>query len=163
MQPFASLGFRVLTLQFSLVAQSCPTLRPHGLEHARPRCPSLTPGVYSNSCPSSRWCLPAISPSVVPFSSCLQSFPARGSFQMSQFFTLLGCKYSSVKTSFSPQDLENQVASRIWLSVDSLLPSILIFWRISQTCPLFFRIHFLYCPFGFLLSWMQILSFHLQF
>ena len=61
-------------------------LQPHGLQHARPPCPSPTPGVYSDSCPLSRWCHPAISSSVIPFSSCLQSFPASGSFPMSQFF-----------------------------------------------------------------------------
>ena len=61
-------------------------LQPPGLQHARPPCPSLTPGVYSNSCPLSRWCHPTISSSVVPFFSCLQSFAASGSFQMSQFF-----------------------------------------------------------------------------
>ena len=66
--------------------QSLSRVRPHALQHARPRCPSPTPGVYSNSCPLSRWCHPTISTSVVPFSSCLQSFPASGSFQMSQFF-----------------------------------------------------------------------------
>ena len=58
----------------------------YGLQHARLPCPSLTPGIYSDSCPSSRWCHPAISSSVVPFSSCLQSFPASGPFQMIQFF-----------------------------------------------------------------------------
>ena len=63
------------------------SLRPHGLQHTRPPCPSPTPGVYSNSCPLSRWCHPTISSSVIPFSSCLQSFPASGSFPMSQFFT----------------------------------------------------------------------------
>ena len=62
------------------------TLWPHGLQHARPPCPSPTPGVYSNSCPSSRWCHPAISSSVVSFSSCLQSFPVSGSLPISQFF-----------------------------------------------------------------------------
>ena len=62
------------------------SLQPHGLQHSRPPCPSPTPRVYSNSCPLSRWCHPTISSSVVPFSSCLQSFPASGSFQMSQFF-----------------------------------------------------------------------------
>ena len=61
-------------------------LQPHGLQHARPPCPSPTPRVYSNSCPLSQWCHPTISSSVAPFSSCLQSFPAPGSFQMSQFF-----------------------------------------------------------------------------
>ena len=73
-------------LQFSSVAQSCLTRRPHGLQHARLPCPSTTPGACSNSCPSSRWCHPTISSSIVPFSSCFQSFPASGSFSVSQFF-----------------------------------------------------------------------------
>jgi len=60
------------------------SLWPHELQHPRPPCPSLTPGVYSNKCPSSRWCHPVISSSVVPFSSCPQSLPASGSFPMSQ-------------------------------------------------------------------------------
>ena len=63
------------------------SLWPHGLQHARPPCPSTTPRVYSNSCPLSRWCHPPISSSAVPFSSRLQSFAASRSFQMSQFFT----------------------------------------------------------------------------
>ena len=62
----------------------------HGLQHTRLPCPSPTPGVYSNSCPLSRWCHPTISSSVVPFSLCLQSFPGSGSFQMSQFFATGG-------------------------------------------------------------------------
>ena len=62
-------------------------LRPHELQHARPPCPSPTPRVHSNSCPLIWWCHPAISFSVIPFSSHLQSFPASGSFQMSQLFT----------------------------------------------------------------------------
>ena len=62
------------------------SLWPHEPQHARPPCPSPTPGVYSDSCPLSRWCHPAISSSVVPFSSCPQSFPASGSFQISQLF-----------------------------------------------------------------------------
>ena len=62
------------------------SLWPHGLQYARLPCPLPTPGACSNSCPSSRWCHPTISSSVVPFSSCLQSFPASGSFLMSQFF-----------------------------------------------------------------------------
>ena len=65
-------------------------LRPHGLQHTRPPCPSPTPRAYSNSCPSSQWCHPTISSSVVPFSSCLQSFSASGSLPMSQFFALSG-------------------------------------------------------------------------
>ena len=63
------------------------SLQPHESQHTRPPCPLPTPRVYSNSCPSSRWCHPAISSSVVPFSSCPQSLPASGSFPMSQLFT----------------------------------------------------------------------------
>ena len=63
------------------------SLWPCGLQHARPPCPSSIPGVYPNSCPLSWWCHPAISSYVIPFSSRLQSFPASGSFPMSQFFT----------------------------------------------------------------------------
>ena len=62
------------------------SLRPHGLQHARPPCPSPTPRIYSDSCPLSQWYHPAISCAVVLFSSCPQSFPASGSFPMSQFF-----------------------------------------------------------------------------
>ena len=62
------------------------SLRPREPQHARPPCPSPTPGVYPNPCPSSWWCHPTISSSVVPFSSCPQSFPASGSFPVSQFF-----------------------------------------------------------------------------
>ena len=61
--------YSISSVQFSSATQSCPTLRPHELQHARPPCPSRTPGVHSNSCPSSWWCHPAISSSVVPFSS----------------------------------------------------------------------------------------------
>ena len=78
-------GFRCCTVQFSRSVVS-DSLRPHGLQHSRLPCPSPTPGVYSNSCPLSQWCHPTISSSVVPFSSCLQSFPAMGSFQVSQLF-----------------------------------------------------------------------------
>ena len=63
-------------------------LWPHGLQHTRPPCPSPTPGVYSNSCPLSWWCHPSISPSVIPFSSSIQSFPASGYFPMSQLFAI---------------------------------------------------------------------------
>ena len=74
----------IWSVQFSSVTQSCPTLRPHESQHARPPYPSPTLGVYSNSCPSSWWCHPAISSSVVPFSSCPQSLPTSGSFPISQ-------------------------------------------------------------------------------
>ena len=73
------------SVQFSLSVVS-DSLRPHESQHARPPCPLPTPGVYSNSCPSSRWCHSAISSSAVPFSSCPQSLPASGSFPTSQLF-----------------------------------------------------------------------------
>ena len=81
------------SVQFSSVAQLCPTLQHHGLQQARPPCSSPTPGVYSNSCPLSQWCHPTTSSSVIPFSSRLQSFPASGSFQMSQCFCIRWPKY----------------------------------------------------------------------
>ena len=77
--------WRSHSFQFSRSVVS-NSLRPRELQHARPPCPSPTPRAYSNSCPSSWWCHPTISFSVVPFSSCLQSFPASVSFPISQFF-----------------------------------------------------------------------------
>ena len=74
----------LLLFSRSVVSNS---LQPHGLWHARVPCPLPSPGACSNSCPLSRWSHPTISPSVIPFSSCLQSFPASGSFPMSQFFS----------------------------------------------------------------------------
>ena len=74
------------SVQFSCSVVS-DSLRPHGCSNTRPTCSSVTPRVYSNSCPLSQWCHPTISSSVVPYSSCLQSFQASGSFPMSQFFT----------------------------------------------------------------------------
>ena len=78
-------GSRVSSVQFSRSVVS-DSLRPHELQHARPPCPSPTPGVHSDSRPLGRWCHPAISSSVVPFSSCPQSLPASESFLMSQLF-----------------------------------------------------------------------------
>ena len=83
MKTMWSPGMKLLLFSHSVMFDS---LRPHGLQHARLLCPLPSPGVCSNSCPLSRWCYPAISSSVVPFSSRLQSFPASGSFPMSQFF-----------------------------------------------------------------------------
>ena len=77
------------------------SLRPHGLQHTRPPCPSPTPGVYSNSCPWHQWCHPTISSYVIPFSSRLQSFPASGSFPISQFFTSGGQTIGSFSFSIS--------------------------------------------------------------
>ena len=79
-----SVQYSWVQFSHSVVSDS---LQPHGLQYARLLCPSPTPGAYSNSCPSSQWCHPTISSSVIPFSSFLQSFPASGSFPMSQFFT----------------------------------------------------------------------------
>ena len=78
-----------MPVQFSRSVVS-DSLRPHGRKHTRPPCPSPTPGVYSHSCPLSRWCHPNISSSVVPLSSCLPPFPASGSFPVSQLFATGG-------------------------------------------------------------------------
>ena len=93
------------SVQFSSVTQSCPTLCDiFGLQHARSPCPSPTPGVYQNSCLLRQWCHPTISFSVVPFSSCPQSLPASGSFQMSQLFASGGQSIGSVSFNISPSN-----------------------------------------------------------
>ena len=96
------------SIQFSRSVVS-DFLQPNGLQHTRPPCPSPTPGVYSNSCPLSWWwCHPTISSSVVPFSSHLQSFPASGSFQMSQLFTWGGQSIGvSASTSVLPMNIQD--------------------------------------------------------
>ena len=81
-----------IAMTFACISQfSCSvmsnSLWPHGLQHTRLPCPSPTPRPYSNSCPSTQWCHPTVSSSVIPFFSCLQSFLTSGSFEMSQFFT----------------------------------------------------------------------------
>ena len=114
--------FQNVQPKFSSVAQLCLTLWLHGLQHARPPCPSPTPGIYSNSCPLSLWCHPTISSSVVPFSSHLQSFPAPGSFQMSQFFTSGG---QSIRVSASASVLPMNIQDWFplgwtgWISLQS--------------------------------------------
>ena len=90
----------LLSVQFSCSVMS-DSLGPHGLQHTRPPCPSPTPGVYSNSHPLSWWCHPTISSSVVIFSSRLQSFPASGSFPVSQFFASGGRSIGSFSFSIS--------------------------------------------------------------
>ena len=96
------------------------SLQPHGLQHARPPCPSPTPGVHPNSCPLSRWCHPTILSSVIPFSSCPQSFPASGSFPMSQFFASGG---QSIRASASVLPMNTQNSSPLgwtgWISLQS--------------------------------------------
>ena len=101
-----------LYLLFSSVQFSCSvtsdSLRPHGSQHARPPCPSPTPRVYPNSCPLSGWCHLTISSSVIPFSSCLQSFSTSGSFQMSQLFASGGQNTGvSASTSVLPMNTQD--------------------------------------------------------
>ena len=107
-------------LQFSCSVVS-DSLRPHELQHARPPCPSPTPGVHSNSCPSSWWCHPAISSSVDPFSSCPQSLPASGFFQMSQLFTWgsqsIGVSASASVLPVNTQDWSSEWTG--WISLES--------------------------------------------
>ena len=99
--------FICLWVQFSRSVVS-DSLWPHGLQHARSPCPSPTPTVYPNSCPLSRWCHPTISSSVIPFSSCLQSSPASGSFQMSQFFASVSQSIGvSTSTSVLPMNTQD--------------------------------------------------------
>ena len=109
------------SVQFSHSVAS-NSLQPHGLQHARPSCPSPTPGVYSNSCPLSRWCHPTISSSVVPFSSCPQSFPTLGSFQMSQFFASGGQSIGvSASASVLPMNIQDwfPLGWTGWISLQS--------------------------------------------
>ena len=109
------------SVQFSCSVMS-DSLQPHGLQHARPPCPSPTPRVYSDSCPLSRWCHPTISFSVVPFSSCLQSFPASGCFPMSQFITSGGQSVGvSASASVLPVHIKDWFPLRWtgWISLQS--------------------------------------------
>ena len=109
------------SVQFSRSVVS-DSLRPHELQQTRPPCPSPTSGVHPNPCPSSQWCRPTISSSVIPFSSCPQSFPASGSFQMSQLFTS-GGQSIGVSASKSILPMNTQVWSLLgwtgWISLQS--------------------------------------------
>ena len=114
--------FSSVQFSHSVVSNS---LQPHGLQHARPPCPSPPPGVYLNSGPLSQWCHPTISSSVVTF-SCLQSFPISGSFQMSQFFTSGGQSIGvSASTSVLPMNTQDwsPLGWTGWISLQ---------WRDSQ-------------------------------
>ena len=98
------------------------SLRPHELQHTRPPCPSLTPRVYPNSCPLSRWCHLTISSSVFPFFSCLKSFPTSGSFQKSQLFTSGGQNIGvSASTSVLPMNTQDwsPLGWTCWISLQS--------------------------------------------
>ena len=116
-----SLSGMFSSVQFSHSVMS-NSLQLHGLQHARPPCPSRIPGVHSNSCPLSRWCHSTVSFSVIPFSSCLQSFPTSGSFQMSQFF-LSGSQSIGVSASTSVLPMNIQDWSPLgwtgWISLQS--------------------------------------------
>ena len=97
--------FSSVEFSHSVVSDS---LQPHGLQHARLPCPSPIPGAYSNSHPLSRWCHPTVSSSVIPFSSCLQSFPASGSLQTSQFFASGGQSIgASASASVLPMNIQD--------------------------------------------------------
>ena len=112
-------GFSSVQFSHSVVSDS---LQPHELQHARPPCPSPTPGVYSNSCPSSWWCHPAISSSVIPFSSCSQSLPASGSFPGSQLFAWGGQSIGvSASASVLPMNTQDWSPSGWtgWISLQS--------------------------------------------
>ena len=117
------------SVQFSRSVMSY-SLRPYGLQHARPPRPSPTPRVYSNSCPLSWWCHPIISSSVFPFSSCLWSFPALGSFPMSQFFTTGG---QSIGVSASASVLSMNIQDWFPLGLTDLIP--LLSKGLLSICP----------------------------
>ena len=129
---FFSFVIIFIFVNISLVQFSCSvmynSLQPHGLQHARPPCPSPAPGACSNSCPSSRWGQPTIWSSVDPFSSCLQSFPASGSLPMSQFFTS-GGQSTGASASASVLPMNIMISFRIdWfdlLAVRGTLKSLL--------------------------------------
>ena len=113
--------YKALRVQFSRSVMS-DCLRPSGLQHARPPCLSPIPGVYSNSCPLSRWCHPTISFSIIPFSSHLQSFPGSGSFKMSQLFAS-GDQSTGVSASTSalPMNIQDRfpLGWTAWISLQS--------------------------------------------
>ena len=116
---FIAVLFSSVHFSRSFVSDS---LRPHESQHARPPCLSPTPRVHPNSCPSSRWCHPAISSSVVPFSSCPQSLPASESFPMSQLFTWGGQSIGvSALASFLPKKSQGWSPSEwtSWVSLQS--------------------------------------------
>ena len=135
---------QLVSLQFSHSVVS-NSLRPHESQHARPPCPSPTPGVHSDSRPSSQWCHPAISSSVIPFSSCPQSLPASESFPMSQLFTWGGqstgvsalasflpknpradlLQSGLVRSPCSPRDSQESSPTPQFKSINSSAPSLL--------------------------------------
>ena len=117
--------YTLSSVQFSRSVMS-DSLQPHESQHTRPPCPSPTPRVHSNSCPSSRWCHPTISSSVIPFFSCPQFLPASGSFPMSQLFTWDGQSIGvSASTSVLPMNTQDWalLGWTGWISFKSKGPS----------------------------------------
>ena len=133
------------SVQFSCSVVS-DSLRPRELEHSRPPCPPPTPGVHPSLCPLSQWCHPTISSSLVPFSSCLQSFPASGSFQMSQLFASGGQSIGvSASTSVLPMNTQDwfPLGWTGWISLQSKGLS-RIFYNATVQEHQFFTLSFLY-------------------
>ena len=123
----SSILSHLFSVQFSCSVVS-NSLWPHGLQHTRLPCPSPTPGACLNSCPSSQWCHLAISSSVIPFSSCLQFFPASGSFPKSQFFASGGQSIGvSASASVFPMNIQDWFPLRCtgWISLQGTLKSLL--------------------------------------
>ena len=134
------------SIQFSRSVLS-DSLRPHESQHARPPCPSPTPGVHPNPCSSSWWCHPTISSSVIPFSSCPQSFPASGSFPMSQLFASggqrIGASASNQSFQWTPRTdlLQDGLVGSLYSPRDSQESSTPQFKSISSSA-----LSFLYSP-----------------
>ena len=147
-----SIPLNISSVQFGCSVKS-DSLWPHGLQHARPPCPSPTPGAYSHSCASTRWCHPTISSSVLPFSSRLHSFPTSGSLPVSQFFPSGGQSFGvSASASVLPMNIQGwfPLGWALWISLQSKGLSrvfcnttvqkhqffcLLIFFRVQSTHP----------------------------
>ena len=143
----------------SVVSDSLP---PHELQHARPPCPSPTPGIHPNPCPLSWWCHPTISSSVAPFFSCPQSFPASGSFQMSQLFTSGGQTIGSFSFNISPSNEHPGLISfrMDWLdllTIDLLLMDWLDLLTIDLLSDGLVGSPYYWSPFGWT-GWISLLS-----
>ena len=123
------------------------SLQPHGLQQVRPLCPSPTPRVYSNSCPLRQWCHPTMSSSVIPFSSCLQTFPASGSFPVSSSHQVVKVlefqlQHQSFQWTFRTDFLQDGLVGSPW--VQGTLKSLLQHYRSKASilsCSAFFMVH----------------------
>ena len=143
------------------------SLRPHEPQHIRPPCPSPTPGVHPNPCPLSRWCHPTITSSVVPYSSCPQSFPASGSFQMSQLSASSG-QSTGVLASTSVLPMNTQDWSPLYLGWNNLLErlktkttliiSMSFHTVIFRVLPTYLYMRFIYSILGNSGSWVWFIS-----